>query len=125
MAKGGNLRYILEELKNDEFKLSDCQLCLAAMLRKQPKTGKSPRGTADGEMIHVDLTGRMDPSVDGYNYGLIMHANFTKIRSAIPIRLESEAIAAVIAFVARLKTQSGIKVKVIRSDLRTEFSLKL
>ena len=39
-------------------------------------------------------------------------------------RLKSEAVAAVIAFVARLETQSGIRVKVIRSDLGTEFSLK-
>ena len=75
-------------------------------------------------MIHVDLTGRMDPSIDGYEYGLIMHADFTKVRSAVPIRLKSEAVAAVIAFVARLETQSGIKVKVVRSDLGTEFSLK-
>ena len=53
-----------------------------------------------------------------------MHADFTKVRSAVPIRLKSEAVAAVISFVARLETQSGIKVKVIRSDLGTEFSLK-
>ena len=39
LAKGGNLRYPLEDLKND-FKLFDCQLCLAAMLCKQPKTGE-------------------------------------------------------------------------------------
>ena len=124
LAKGGNLRYPLEDLMKDDFKLSDCQLCLAAMSRKQPKTGESPRGTSEGEMIHVDLTGRMDPSIDGYEYGLIMHADFTKVRSAVPIRLKSEAVAAVIAFVARLETQSAIKVKVIRSDLGTEFSLK-
>ena len=76
-------------------------------------------------MIHVDLSGRMDPSVDGYKYGLIIHANFTKVCAAVPIKLKSEAIAVVIAFVARLETQSGIKVKVIRSDLGTDFSLKL
>ena len=55
----------------------------------------------------------MDPSVDGYKYGLIIHADFTKVRSTVPIRLKSEAVTTVIAFVACLETQLGIKVKVI------------
>ena len=124
LAKGGKLKYDLDVIKADEFKLSDCTSCLAASSKRLPKSGESPRGSADGEMVHVDLTGRMNPSIDGYEYALVMHADFTKVRAAVPIKLKSESVPQVQAFVARLETQSGIKVKVIRSDLGSEFSMK-
>ena len=124
LAKGGQLRYSLEDLKQDDFKLSDCKLCLSATSKKQPKNGESPRGSVNGEMVHVDLTGRLTPSVDGFEYALIMYADYTKVRAAIPIRLKSDAAALIPSFIARLEKQSGIKVKVIRSDLGSEFSIK-
>ena len=124
LAKSGNLLYDVDTLKSDDFKLSDCSACLAANSKKLPKTGESPRGSAEGEIVHVDLTGRVNPSVDGHEYALVVYADFTKVRQAIPIKLKSEAANLVQSFIAKLETQSGIKVKVIRSDLGSEFSIK-
>ena len=124
LAKGGTLRYDLVTIKDDEFKLSDCLTCLAATSRRLPNKGESPRGTSEGEIIHIDLTGRVKPSIDGAEYGLIMYADHTKVWAAIPIKLKSDAAAHVQSFVARIEKQANIKVKAIRSDQGSEFSIK-
>ena len=121
LAEDGKLQYKWSAVKNDNFQATDCTPCLTATGRKQPKSGESPRGTRDGEYLHVDLTGRFNPSIDGKEYGLVIHADFAKVQAAIPIKLKCDAVTHIRAFVNRLETQSGIKVKVIRSDLGTEF----
>lgn len=123
LAKGGHLKYTAEELKGEEFNLSDCHFCLSGASKRQPKTGESPRGSAEGEMLHVDLTGRLKTSAEGHEYALIMVADYTNVKAAIPIKLKSEAMAAVQAFVARLEKQADVKVKTIRSDLGSEFNM--
>ena len=42
LAKGGKLKYDLDVIKADEFKLSDCTSCLAASSKRLPKSGESP-----------------------------------------------------------------------------------
>lgn len=123
LAKGGNLAYDYATLKNDDFKLSDCSACQQASSTRQSRKGESPRGSADGELVHVDLTGRLQPSVKGNEYALIMIADFTKVRSVVHLARKSDALRHVEGFVIRLQRQSDIKVKTIRSDRGTEFSL--
>ena len=123
LAKEGKLQYEWSAIKNDDFQVTDCAPCLTATGRKQPKSGESPRGTAEGEYLHVDLTGRLNPSIDGKEYGLVIHADYTKVRAAVPIKLKSDAVPQIQTFVNRLQTQSGIKVRVIQSDLGTEFNM--
>ena len=91
LAKGVTLRYDLAAIKDDEFKLSDCSKCSAATSRRLPKKGEPPCGTADGEIIHFDLTGCVLLSVDGAGYGLVMYADHTKVWVALPIKLKSDA----------------------------------
>lgn len=56
LVKERKLKYDYDTLKSDDFRLSDCSACTAATSRCQPHTGESPRGSADSEMVHVDLT---------------------------------------------------------------------
>jgi hypothetical protein len=121
LAEAGRIKADVAELKSDDFKLMDCQTCNRQKATNLPKGGISARGTKDGEMIHVDLAGPFEPSAAGNTYYLGIVADYTKARQIVPIKLKSEAFSFVIAFVKLLDRQSGVKVKVIRSDQGAEF----
>lgn len=123
LAEGGNLAYDFATLKNDDFKLSDCLACQQASSTRQSRNGGSPRGSADSEMVHVDLTGRLQPSVKGNEYALIMIADFTKVRAIVPLARKSDTLRHVEDLVIRLQHQSNIKIKTIRSDRGTELKV--
>ncbi len=76
LAKGSHLHYNLSVLKTiNPNKLPDCSTCHAATSKRLPKSGESPRGTADGRIVHIDLTDRVNSSIEGFEYGLVLFAD--------------------------------------------------
>jgi hypothetical protein len=121
MAEAGRIDADASELKADSFKLADCLTCNRQKGTNLPRSGTSTRGTKDGEMIHVDIAGPFEPSSEGNIYYLCVVADYTRARQVIPIKLKSDAFQFVIAFIRLLSHQSGISVKVVRSDGGAEF----
>ena len=121
LVKERKLKYDYDTLKSDDFRLSDCSACTAATSRHQPRTGESPCGSADGEMVHVNLTGWLKLSAKGNEYALIMYSVYTRVHSVVLLRNKSDAMHHVEAFIIRLKHQANIKVKTLRSDHSSEF----
>jgi hypothetical protein len=75
--------------------------------------GTSPRGTADGEIIHADIKGPVSPSVDGNIYYLGIDADYAKVRQAIPVLIKDAVFLQLQLFIARLERQSAIKVETV------------
>lgn len=122
LAKEGLIEVSEDVLKKDTFTLADCKVCATQKATKLPKGGTSPRGNADGEMVHVDIKGQVRPSLAGNAYYVGMVADYTKVRLAQPIVTKDAAFSQLQVFIARLERQASIKVKVVRSDQGGEFN---
>ena len=122
LAEAGLLRYTADELKADNFKLSDCTACHTRKTVRIPKTQESPRGARDCEMIHTDITGPFTPSPTGNEYILVLYEDFSKVNAIIPMKDKKLVLPHVQLFFNKLETQLGKRVRFIRSDGGGEFN---
>jgi hypothetical protein len=109
LAQDGLINADVTSLKTDPFTMDDCPVCMRQKGTRLPKTGTSPRGTAEGEIVHADLKGPVAPSVHGNIYYLGVVANYTKVRQIIPVLTKDAVFQQLQLFIARLERQSGIK----------------
>ena len=122
LAKNSLLEYDYDTLKDDPFRLSACTACMRQKLTASPHDQHSPRGTSQGEVVHVDITGPLRPSADGNVYLVAMLADWSKIRQLIPVKRKDQSFAVLSDFVTKLDRRlSPTTVKVIRSDRGGEF----
>ncbi|KAK4685970.1 putative transposase, partial [Tremellales sp. Uapishka_1] len=121
LAKNGHTSTPYQRLKEDRFKIEDCSVCGQANAVRQPKTDESQRGNKEGEIIHVDLSGPFKPSLEGNNNLLAMVADYSSICSVVPLVGKVDVLDHVKRFVARIERQTGLVVKIIRSDNGGEF----
>ncbi|KAI9634873.1 uncharacterized protein MKK02DRAFT_28004 [Dioszegia hungarica] len=62
LAKAGQLQYPWEELKEDNFKSSDCPTCQSWKAVRPPKDNAPKHPLSQGMLLHVDIAGPFDPS---------------------------------------------------------------
>ena len=121
LADAGLLRYDGPTIASDSFKLEDCPPCQRFKGTRLSKGNTSPSGSKDGEMVHVDIAGPFDTSKAGNRYYVAITADYTCVNLVVPIASKDQAWGALESFVPRLERQSGIPVKVVRTDQGTEF----
>ncbi|KAJ9566372.1 hypothetical protein OSB04_002338 [Centaurea solstitialis] len=74
------------------------------------------------QLLHVDLCGPVStPSLGGKRYILVIVDEFSHFTWTFFLRLKGEAAEEIILFIKKIEVQSGLPVRSIRSDNRTEF----
>jgi hypothetical protein len=112
-----------EEAKDDPFTTNHCDNCLAGRSTRFPHLGASLRGSAQGEVLHLDLKGPMAKSRLHSKFWLAAAADYTRFRYGISLENKSaEGVQPEIVDIVNLiERQSGIPIKVIRTDHGGEF----
>ncbi|GMK55589.1 hypothetical protein CspeluHIS016_0206450 [Cutaneotrichosporon spelunceum] len=112
-----------EEASTDPFTIEHCDNCLAARSTRFPRLGKPLRGSAKGEVVHFDLKGPLAPSRLGSVYWLGVATDYTRYRCVIALedKKADKVLAEIKDQIRFIETQSGIPVKVVRTDRGTEF----
>lgn len=124
LSKHGFTRTTLDPRLVNEFQLADCSACSQFKAVRAPKTASSWRGTAPGEMIHLDIVGPFSKSTTGKQYAVVLFDDFTQISHVQPLTGKTGVLAHIQAFVARIERQCNTKVRFLRSDNGSEFLSK-
>jgi hypothetical protein len=100
-----------------------CHLCKET--RKPFSSNKQRRSTKPGEMVHADLSGKMQmKSLGGASYFLLLKDDATGFRHTFFLKNKSDAAANVISFLKLIKNQTSTNVKTLQTDNGTEFVCK-
>jgi hypothetical protein len=112
-----------DDVKDDNFNISDCEYCLAHRTQALPRPGPSPRGTsATNEYVHADLKEFSTPSLAGNYYWLTFVSDYTGWRHGIPLKTKDIVHGVLRNEIVKLERQANVTVKVVRTDNGTEFS---
>ena len=109
-------------LKDDDFKMTSCEVCQQQKAVRPPKDQHSPRATRDGELVHVDIAGPFTASVEGNTTFLAVLDDFSKACWIVPMSSKGEALSVLQACVVKLERQLDVKVRFVRSDGGLEFA---
>jgi GAG-pre-integrase domain len=106
--------------------ISEFGLCEGCILGKHSKLpfvkGQSLRATQLLELVHTDLCGPMDTSSLGESrYFLLFIDDFSRMNWVYFLQTKVEAFECFKKFKAMVETQSGLKIKKIRSDRGGEY----
>lgn len=127
-----NLKYIHDSVEKGAVKgisIADlkrsfnCEEChLGKETRKPFPIVNEKRNTLPGEMMHADLSGKMPTkSLGGSEYFLLIKDDATGFLRAYFLKHKNEAADCVKLYIKFIETQTGNKVKCIRTDNGTEF----
>jgi transposase InsO family protein len=123
LIKNGEIDGVsLDDVKNDNFKLNDCNHCLAHKATTRTGKGPSPRGRdARHEFIHADIKNFTQPNSKGQRHWLSIVTDFTGWRTGIPLVEKNAATPQLMHEIVALQKNCGVSVVVIRTDNGTEF----
>jgi hypothetical protein len=114
---------LVDGLPNIYFSKGACERCV---LRKQPQEkfekGKSQRASVPLDLIHSDLMGPFPhPSINKVRFFLIFVDDFSRFTWIYFLRKKSDVFHHLKDFKALVETQSGNKIKVLRTDNGGEY----
>lgn len=109
-------------LKRSEIKFVEvtnpfCKECLPGKQHRLPFPASLSRAQRTGELIHGDLEGPMEePSMGGARYFLLLKDDFSNYRFVYFLKNKSDAMENIEKFLNMVETQTGNKVKKLRTD---------
>jgi transposase InsO family protein len=101
-----------------------CDSCLAGKQRRRsfPKTARY-RADEQLELVHSDLCGPITPATHcGRKFFLLLVDDYSRYMWLYLLSSKAEAAAAIRQFKARVETETGKKLKVLRTDRGGEFN---
>ena len=116
-----NSKHVEEVLKehNIPYKKEDffCESCVMGKQAALPYPETGTRHTAPGELIHTDVNGPMEvPSLGGSWYFVIFKDDYSHYRKIYMLKNKGEVKNKLEEYIQSVKTETGHKVKVLRSD---------
>jgi Reverse transcriptase (RNA-dependent DNA polymerase)/gag-polypeptide of LTR copia-type/Integrase core domain/GAG-pre-integrase domain len=99
-----------------------CEPCLKAKQSREPFRSSSSVSTAVLDLVHMDLCGPyQEESLGGSRYTATFLDDFSKFSVVRTLSHKSDVTAAIKEVIALLETQTGRKVKVVRTDRGGEY----
>lgn len=121
-----NIKTVKLFLKNKNIQVADdglfCEACVFGKHSKLKFQASDSRAKQPGELVHSDLCGPMQhPSLSDSRYFLLFKDDFSKYRCVYFLKHKSEVPSCFRNFIYKLKSETGLKLKTIRTDNGTEF----
>jgi hypothetical protein len=101
-----------------------CDCCVAAKQRRKPFLSQA-KGRAEGliDLVHGDLCGPISPMTpSGKQYFLLLVNDCSRYMWLHLLAVKSDAVAAIQRFKALVKTETGRRLRVLRTDHGGEFT---
>ena len=109
-----------QDLKNP------CEGCIAGKMRRLPFKTSNSHSKVTGELIHGDLSGRLQvQSIGGAQYLALFIDDCSRYAWGFPIRNKDDTAQHLSHLIALIERETGHKVKILRSDGGGEFFGKL
>ena len=100
-----------------------CDACLSGKQASGPFKLTHHKCTQPLEVVHADLMGPISPEgLDGQTYALCVLDDFTEYSAVVLLKNKNNAAKELVIVLKQWQTQTGTKVKFIRTDNGTEFS---
>jgi transposase InsO family protein len=113
MVKGININPQDFKATNNEV----CEPCIAAKQHRLPKPSSAAESTHALELLHMDVCGPLPAqSLGGAKYFATILDDYTKLSVVQPITFKSDTAAFVMETITMLETQSGARVRRVRTD---------
>ena len=104
--------------------IDTCRGCAMGKFSKSPFPSSDSRSTGILDLIHTDVSGRMSHvSLSGYEYYVLFIDDHSRKTWIYFFETKSEVFKPFQNFKALVETQTGRKIKVLRSDNGGEYSL--
>lgn len=111
-----------EELLGTLTKIENCVTCAKGKQSRKPFPNEVARATKLLELIHTDLCGPMSvSSLGGAKYYISFVDDYSRKVFVYPIRTKSQALNKFIVFETLVEKQTGLKIKMVRSDNGYEY----
>jgi transposase InsO family protein len=99
-----------------------CQTCVISKQRRRVSRSAATRATAPGQLYHTDTCGPIPVlSLDGYKYFTTITDDYSRASFVWFTKQKTDYASVLEEFIAFSTTQTGNKIKTIRSDNGTEF----
>lgn len=123
-----NIQYVINCLEKHNINVSDKSntfFCDSCMLGKQHRLSFKSSMTKTnkvGEIIHADLCGPMQKdSIGGSKYFLLFKDDYSHYRMVYFLKNKNEVKNIIESVIFKIKTDTGFKVKILRTDNGLEF----
>lgn len=114
LAKGAGIQII-----DDEIECADCAIGKG---KRVPHPAIQPRAQTIGEMVHVDLSGKINkPSIDGYYYFMVCKDEVSEFVFTYMMTTKDQVWKAIMQLIVDFETESGNPIKCIQTDNGSEF----
>ena len=113
------VRSILNQLKISFIDDRDffCEDCMLGKLHVLPFKLSNSRADQPGKIIHADVCGPMEEeSLGGAYYFLMLKDDYSHYRTIYFLKRKSEAKQKIVEFLVLAETQTGNRVKILRTD---------
>ena len=99
-----------------------CQACTLGKQRRLPFPKSDSKGSGPLELVHMDVCGPMQVTSDGgAKYLATFTDDYSRLSEVKPLQQKSDVAAAVRTTIARWETQTGRRLKAVRTDRGTEY----
>lgn len=110
----------------DHVGKENCNACAIGKLCKAPFNPAVPKVRAAGELLHTDVCGPIRPdTAGGSQYFMTVIDDFTRYSFVKLIARKSEVAGSLKDYINLVETQTGNKVKALRSDNGGEYTSKV
>lgn len=116
LAEANLLQYPWKDLKDDNFRQSDCPTCQSWKAVRPPKNDTPKHPTQQGMLLHIDIAGPFDPSRRGNRWLVVIVDDFSNAVEVVPTKQKSEAFTVLRDTATRWSRQFGNDVRIVRSD---------
>ncbi|KMQ86201.1 integrase core domain protein, partial [Lasius niger] len=118
--KNGQVCAIAKRQEEDPHPI--CKDCLVGKQHRSSYPASQSRASRTCELIHGDLCGPMETtSLGGAKYFLLLKDDYSSYRYVYFIQHKSEVKQKIAAFIKMAETETGNKVKILRTDNGLEF----
>ncbi len=117
-----SLQKQVSALDDVSIKPSVCEICLEGKMARKPFPHSEKRGKAPLDLIHTDLMGPARvPSFGGGSYAMTFIDDYSRKIFLYILTNKSQAFQKFQEFKAMVESQTGRKIKVLRSDNGREY----
>lgn len=100
--------------------VSNCMPCLKGKAIRPPFRESGTKSKAVGDLVHSDLLTAPSPSLGKSKYALVLKDDYTKYRTVYFLKTKDNTVKCFEHLFRLIKTQTGNKVKCLRTDNGTE-----
>ena len=111
-----------EDFKQQQEQKPLCEICLCSKQHRLPFPDSDSRSADLLELVHMDVCGPMPvTSTTTARYLATFIDDHSRLSHVVPLKHKSEVATAVKATIKMLETQSGKRLKAVRTDNGTEY----